>query len=150
MEENFAEGNGWKFYGQSAACDNAAFYCFHKLRSQAVAVIESAGGRSDPDDGSAKHGARVTHRLGKRSAQVAGKIRIPVAGESFIQIIFRLHGMSQRQVPDDRLPSFLPTKALCEGWQRVLTGDAPSSTERPHYWRTLDSDAKARLSRLLI
>jgi len=114
MEENFTEGNGWKFHGQSAAGNNAAFYCFHKLRSQAVAIIESAGGRSYPDDGSAKHRAGVTHRLGKRSAQVTGKIRIPVTRESFIQIIFRLHGMSQRRVPDDRIPSLGPQKALCE------------------------------------
>src|ERR1700730_15857213 len=112
MEENFAEGNVWKFHGQSAACDNAAFYCFHKLRSQAVAIIESAGGRSYPDDGSAKHRAGVAHRLGKRSAQVTGKIRIPVTRESFIQIIFRLHGMSQRHVSDDRIPSFGPQKSI--------------------------------------
>src|SRR6266853_2714153 len=105
MEENFAQGNGWKFHGQSAARDDAAFYGFHKLRSQAVAIIESAGGGSYPDDGSAKHRGGGTHRLGKRSAQVTGKIRIPVASESFIQIIFRLHAMSpRRHVP--RRPDF--------------------------------------------
>src|ERR1700680_1817974 len=74
MEENFAQRNGWKFHRQSAACDNPAFYCFYKLWCQAVAIIESAGGRGYPNDWSAKHLARVTHRLGKGSPQVTGKL----------------------------------------------------------------------------
>ena len=116
-----------------------------------MAIIESAGGRGYPNDGSAKHRAGVTHRLGKGSAQVTGKIRIPVARESFIEIIFRLHGMSQDVMCQTTgFPHFCTQKALCEGWQRVLLGNAPEFYGASHYWRTLDSDAEARLSRLLI
>src|ERR1700694_5213313 len=130
MEENFAQRNGWKFHRQSAGCYNPALYCFYKLWGQAVAIIESAGGRGYPNDWSAKHLARVTHRLGKGSPQVTGKLWISVASSSFIEIIFFVH-LCPRKSCGRRLDStfYASRRRFAKRWLSMLTAKHPQFYE---------------------